>query len=140
VPPLCATLWSGDKPVFSSVGVTLLALSIALMLWLARAKQRLAHELGSEALEADAFQTTACWWLSLARSRQAAVYPALAHYDESAPIDVRPTIVGQEHRCEPTSSPSETGRAGQCIEPHPDDLRCVPRSRDAPTADTCSRA
>ncbi len=26
----------------------------------------LARELGSEALEADAFQTTACWWLSVA--------------------------------------------------------------------------
>ena len=36
------------------------------MLWLARAKRRLAYQLGSEALEADAFQTTACWWLSVA--------------------------------------------------------------------------
>lgn len=60
------TLWTGDKPAFSAVGVALLALSIAVMLWLARAKRRLANELGSEALEADAFQTTACWWLSVA--------------------------------------------------------------------------
>lgn len=60
------TLWAGDEPAFSAVGVSLLALSIAVMLWLARAKRRLAHELGSEALEADAFQTTACWWLSVA--------------------------------------------------------------------------
>jgi divalent metal cation (Fe/Co/Zn/Cd) transporter len=60
------TLWTGDRPAFSSVGAALLALSIAVMLWLARAKRRLAHELGSEALEADAFQTTACWWLSVA--------------------------------------------------------------------------
>jgi divalent metal cation (Fe/Co/Zn/Cd) transporter len=60
------TLWTGDKPAFSPVGVALLALSIAMMLWLARAKRRLARELGSEALEADAFQTTACWWLSVA--------------------------------------------------------------------------
>jgi divalent metal cation (Fe/Co/Zn/Cd) transporter len=36
------------------------------MLWLARAKRQLAHEIGSKALEADAFQTTACWWLSIA--------------------------------------------------------------------------
>ena len=36
------------------------------MLWLARAKRQLARELGSEAMAADAFQTTACWWLSLA--------------------------------------------------------------------------
>jgi divalent metal cation (Fe/Co/Zn/Cd) transporter len=60
------TLWTGDKPTFSPVGVALLALSIAVMLWLARAKRRLAQELGSQALEADAFQTTACWWLSVA--------------------------------------------------------------------------
>ena len=60
------TLWTGDKPSFSPVGAALLALSIAVMLWLARAKRRLAYQLGSEALEADAFQTTACWWLSVA--------------------------------------------------------------------------
>lgn len=60
------TLWRADRPSFSPVGVALLALSIAVMLWLARAKRRLAHELGSEAMEADAFQTTACWWLSVA--------------------------------------------------------------------------
>lgn len=60
------TLWTGDRPSFSVVGVSLLALSIGVMLWLARAKRRLARELGSQALEADAFQTTACWWLSVA--------------------------------------------------------------------------
>lgn len=60
------TLWSRDKPSFSPVGVGLLVLSIAVMLWLARAKRRLAQELGSEAMEADASQTTACWWLSVA--------------------------------------------------------------------------
>lgn len=60
------TLWTGDKPSFSPVGAALLALSIAVMLWLARAKRRLAYQLGSEALEAGAFQTTACWWLSVA--------------------------------------------------------------------------
>jgi divalent metal cation (Fe/Co/Zn/Cd) transporter len=60
------TLFTGDEPAFSPVGVALLALSIAVMLWLARAKRKLARELGSSALEADAFQTTACWWLSVA--------------------------------------------------------------------------
>jgi len=60
------TLWTRDKPSFSPVGVALLVLSIAVMLWLARAKRRLALELGSEAMEADATQTTACWWLSVA--------------------------------------------------------------------------
>jgi divalent metal cation (Fe/Co/Zn/Cd) transporter len=60
------TLCTMDRPAFSGVGVMLLAVSVAVMLWLARAKVRLARELGSEAMEADAFQTTACWWLSLA--------------------------------------------------------------------------
>jgi divalent metal cation (Fe/Co/Zn/Cd) transporter len=60
------TLWAADRPAFSLPGVALLSFSIAVMLWLARAKRRLAHELGSQAMEADAFQTTACWWLSVA--------------------------------------------------------------------------
>ena len=60
------TLWQGERPDFSRVGVALTTLSLAVMLWLARAKRRIARQLGSRALEADAFQTTACWWLSLA--------------------------------------------------------------------------
>jgi divalent metal cation (Fe/Co/Zn/Cd) transporter len=35
------------------------------MWWLARAKRRTAVALGSRSMEADAAQTTACWWLSL---------------------------------------------------------------------------
>lgn len=60
------TLWTAERPSFSSVGLVLLILSLAVMLWLARAKRRVARELGSRAMEADAFQTTACWWLSVA--------------------------------------------------------------------------
>lgn len=59
------TLWTAERPSFSVVGTALLVVSIAAMLWLARAKQRLAVALGSKAMEADAFQTTACWWLSV---------------------------------------------------------------------------
>lgn len=59
------TLWTGDRPSFSAVGVALLSLSITAMMWLARAKRQLAIALGSRAMETDAFQTTACWWLSL---------------------------------------------------------------------------
>ena len=40
-------------------------MSIVVMQWLARAKRRAAAALGSRALEADAFQTTACFWLSV---------------------------------------------------------------------------
>lgn len=60
------TLRGNDRPQFSAVGVALLALSIIVMIWLARAKRRLARELRSEAMAAEAFQTTACWWLSVA--------------------------------------------------------------------------
>jgi divalent metal cation (Fe/Co/Zn/Cd) transporter len=60
------TLWAGERPAFSLVGVVLTSVSLVVMLWLARAKRRVARALGSQAMEADAFQTTACWWLSLA--------------------------------------------------------------------------
>jgi divalent metal cation (Fe/Co/Zn/Cd) transporter len=62
----CRTLWLRERPEFTAVGVGMLAVSIAVMLWLARAKRQLAAELRSEALRTDAFQTTACWWLSVA--------------------------------------------------------------------------
>lgn len=60
------TLWAGERPAFSLAGVVLTSVSLVVMLWLARAKRRVARALGSQAMEADAFQTTACWWLSLA--------------------------------------------------------------------------
>ncbi len=59
------TLVHGDRPEFSVVGAALLAISGAVMRLLAAEKRKVARELGSEAMEADAFQTTACWWLSM---------------------------------------------------------------------------
>lgn len=58
-------LGKGERPEVSFVGIVLTAVSLSVMLWLARAKRRTAGELGSRALAADAFQTTACFWLSL---------------------------------------------------------------------------
>jgi divalent metal cation (Fe/Co/Zn/Cd) transporter len=58
-------LWAREAPRPSAVGIALTAVSIATMQWLARAKRRAARHLGSRALEADAFQTTACFWLSI---------------------------------------------------------------------------
>jgi divalent metal cation (Fe/Co/Zn/Cd) transporter len=58
-------LWAKERPAPSVVGMVLTAVSIATMLWLARAKRRAAATLQSRALEADAFQTTACFWLSV---------------------------------------------------------------------------
>ena len=60
------TLVAGERPDASPVGVVVAGLSLGVMWWLARAKRRTAIALGSRAMEADAFQTTACWWLSLA--------------------------------------------------------------------------
>jgi divalent metal cation (Fe/Co/Zn/Cd) transporter len=54
-----------ERPEASAVGIAVTAISIGVMWWLARAKRVTAAALGSRALEADAFQTTACWWLSI---------------------------------------------------------------------------
>lgn len=59
------TLWRRDRPEPSAVGMVLTGLSLGVMWWLARAKRRTAIALDSRSLVADAFQTTACWWLSL---------------------------------------------------------------------------
>ena len=59
------TLVAQEKPEASPVGIALTAVSIGVMLWLARAKHRVAATLGSRALAADAEQTQACWYLSV---------------------------------------------------------------------------
>ncbi|HYU36110.1 MAG TPA: cation transporter, partial [Thermoanaerobaculia bacterium] len=59
------SLWRVEKPEASFVGIGLTLVSILVMVWLAQAKRRAAAALGSQALEADALQTTACWWLSV---------------------------------------------------------------------------
>ena len=59
------TLINQDAPDASPVGIALTALSIVVMLWLARAKRRVGEALGSRAMIADAQQTYACWYLSV---------------------------------------------------------------------------
>ena len=59
------TLWSGERPRPSVVGIGLALVSMGVMIWLARAKRQVASALQSRALQTDAFQTTACWWLSM---------------------------------------------------------------------------
>ena len=59
------SLIEGRRPEITWIGIGLTVVSIAIMWWLGAAKRRVARELGSRALEADAFQTTVCWWLSL---------------------------------------------------------------------------
>lgn len=52
-------------PDGSPIGIGLTALSIVVMLWLARAKRQAGEALESRALLADAQQTYACWYLSI---------------------------------------------------------------------------
>jgi cation diffusion facilitator family transporter len=59
------TLINQEAPDPSPVGIALTALSIVVMLWLARAKRRVGEALGSRAMIADAQQTYACWYLSI---------------------------------------------------------------------------
>ena len=58
-------LWNGERPEVSFVGLGLVSLSVAVMWWLAQVKAQTARELNSRALQADSFQTLACWWLSI---------------------------------------------------------------------------
>lgn len=59
------TLAAQDRPGASPVGIVLTAVSIGIMLWLARAKRETGEALGSRALIADSRQTYACWYLSV---------------------------------------------------------------------------
>ena len=59
------TLLAQERPEASPVGIAITAISIGVMLWLASAKRRMAANLGSRALAADAEQTQACWYLSI---------------------------------------------------------------------------
>ncbi len=56
---------TSERPRPSTVGIVLTVVSMAVMLRLARAKRRAAEVLHSHALESDAVQTTACFWLSV---------------------------------------------------------------------------
>ncbi len=59
------SLLAGERPEPSLVGIVLAAVSLVVMWWLARQKRRVGVALGSRAMTADAFQTDACFWLSL---------------------------------------------------------------------------
>jgi divalent metal cation (Fe/Co/Zn/Cd) transporter len=59
------SLLAGERPEPSGVGIALALASLVVMWWLARAKHRVGIALGSRAMTADAFQTNACFWLSV---------------------------------------------------------------------------
>lgn len=58
-------LLSGERAAPSAVGIVLAIASLTVMWWLAREKRRVGIALGSKAMTADAFQTDACFYLSL---------------------------------------------------------------------------
>lgn len=70
-------LLSQERPDISLLGIVLTSVSIAVMLWLARAKRDAGHALDSRALIADARQTFACWYLSVATLAGLALNAAL---------------------------------------------------------------
>ena len=59
------SLIAGERPAPSAVGIGLAVASLLAMWWLAREKRRVGIALGSRAMTADAFQTNACFWLSV---------------------------------------------------------------------------
>lgn len=58
-------LVGNQRPQPTIPGIVITAISLVVMRWLARAKRRTAGALASRALESDAAQTTACFWLSV---------------------------------------------------------------------------
>jgi divalent metal cation (Fe/Co/Zn/Cd) transporter len=52
------------QPRPTVLGLAVTAVSLPVMFWLGRAKRRAAHRVQSRAMDSDAFQTTACMWLS----------------------------------------------------------------------------
>lgn len=59
------SLLAGERPQSSAVGIGLAVASLLAMWLLAREKRRVGIALGSRAMTADAFQTNACFWLSV---------------------------------------------------------------------------
>jgi divalent metal cation (Fe/Co/Zn/Cd) transporter len=59
------SLWTREEPSKSIFGMVVLILSVIVMPVLARAKRKVATDIGSRALTADAMQTSLCAWLSV---------------------------------------------------------------------------
>ena len=57
-------LWAGEGQQFSTPGFVLAVLAIPVMWWLARTKIRIADQIGSKALRADAVESITCGYLS----------------------------------------------------------------------------
>jgi divalent metal cation (Fe/Co/Zn/Cd) transporter len=58
------TLLAREHPRATLPGIVLPAMTMVMMQWLGRRKRQVAHALGSRAMAGDAFQATACFYLS----------------------------------------------------------------------------
>jgi divalent metal cation (Fe/Co/Zn/Cd) transporter len=58
------SLWLGEEPSTSYLGIAIAAISLIVMPWLAFKKRRVAASLGSRALKSDSRQTSLCAYLS----------------------------------------------------------------------------
>jgi len=58
------SLWVGDEPEASVVGIVIAAISLVIMPLLARAKRQVARTLASEVIRAESVQTDICAYLS----------------------------------------------------------------------------
>jgi len=58
-------LWVREGQDFSMLGLAITVLAIPIMWWLARAKMRVADQIGSRALRADAVESITCGYLSI---------------------------------------------------------------------------
>ena len=115
-----SSLWVHEAPRPTVIGIVLTIVSIAAMRWLARAKRKAAGVLGSRALEADAFQTNACFWLSIITLVGLGLNAALGWWwaDPVAALGMTPFIVrealeawhGEECGCVSSAAEREEGR------------------------------
>jgi divalent metal cation (Fe/Co/Zn/Cd) transporter len=88
------TLWLGERPQRSIVGIVILTLSVVVMPLLARAKRDVARQLASRALEGDARQTSLCAYLSVIALAGVALNAALGWWwaDPTAALAMVPII------------------------------------------------
>ncbi len=93
------TLYLRERPTFSVVGTVLLVVSIVVMQWLAREKRRVAAAVRSDAMKADAAQTSACFWLSVSAFAGVATNGALGFWwaDPLAAVVIAGFLVREGH-------------------------------------------
>jgi divalent metal cation (Fe/Co/Zn/Cd) transporter len=89
------TLLAREAPERSLLGCLILGLSLVVMPLLARGKRKVAHALGSRALDAEATQTSVCAWLSAIALAGVGLNAAAGWWwaDPAAALAMTPVIV-----------------------------------------------